>query len=62
MKGGHISDADFWRSRQDLVTRRAGGPGGKQQIVGLSSALLANIQPGTDGKGKQVRPRSETPF
>lgn len=54
VKGGLVSDADFWRSRQDLVTRRAGGAGGKQQVVGLSSALLAQIQPGTDGKSKQV--------
>lgn len=54
MKSGLISDTDFWRGRQDMVQRKAGGAGGKQQVVGLSSALLAQIQPGTDGKGKQV--------
>ena len=54
VKTGLVSDADFWRSRQDLVMRKAGSAGGKQQVVGLSSALLAQIQPGNDGKGKQV--------
>ena len=54
VRSGLISDADFWRSRQDMVQRKAGGAGGKQQVVGLSSALLSQIQPGTDGKGKQV--------
>ena len=54
VRSGLITDADFWRGRQDMVQRKAGGAGGKQQVVGLSSALLSQIQPGSDGSGKQV--------
>ena len=54
VRSGLISDTEFWRGRQDMVQRKAGGAGGKQQVVGLSSALLAQMQPGTDGKNKQV--------
>ena len=54
MKEGVISDAEFWKPRQDLVVRRLAAGGSKQQVVGLRSALLAQLQPAADGKGKQV--------
>ena len=56
VKGGLVTDAEFWKPRQDIVLRAAGGAAGKQQVIGLSSALLAQLQPTADGK-KQVRHR-----
>lgn len=61
VRGGVVSDADFWRSRQDLVQKRAGGGGAKQQAVGLSSALLAQLKPASDGSGKQVGRKDPLP-
>jgi hypothetical protein len=53
VKGGLVTDMDFWKSRQSLVLSKAGSAGEKQQVVGLSSALLAQFLPDADGR-KQV--------
>lgn len=54
VKEGIISDSEFWKSRQNLVQKQLGTGGVKQQTVGLSSALLAQLQPEKSGKDKTV--------
>ena len=52
VQSGILSDAEFWATRQSLLSRSAAPP---KQRQAFASQMIASVVPSEDGKGKQAR-------
>ena len=51
VQGGVLSDAEFWASRQNLLSKGATPP---KQRQAFASQMIASVVPSEDGKSKQA--------